>query len=80
MICVGFRLMNKKVQHEIARKLQVLNHAEVSLNVGKPCRYFGISSETFYQWKRAYLVLSKAESVNQKPCPENSKCRPAKPH
>lgn len=42
-----------QAQHDTARKLRILNHAKQSGNVSHTCRYFGISREIFYQWKRA---------------------------
>lgn len=37
------------------RRLAVLRHAEeVSGNVAATCRYYGISRNIFYRWKRRY--------------------------
>jgi transposase-like protein len=37
------------------RRLAVLRHAEeVSGNVAATCRYYGISRNVFYRWKRRY--------------------------
>jgi transposase-like protein len=37
------------------RRLAVLQHAEeVSGNVAATCRYYGISRNVFYRWKRRY--------------------------
>ena len=46
--------MERKAEHDIARKLKVLNHAKENGNISKACRYFGICRETFYTWRRAY--------------------------
>ena len=35
-----------------SRKLRVPEHAKETGNVSKTCRYFGISRETYYCWKR----------------------------
>jgi len=43
-----------QAQRDIRRKLRVLRHAEHTGNVSKTCRYFGISRDAFYPWKRAY--------------------------
>ena len=48
-----------KAQRDIKRKLRVLNYAKEIKNVSRTCRYFGVSRETFYKWKRAY-ILNKA--------------------
>jgi len=38
-----------------ARRLAMIRHAEeVSGNVSKTCRYYGISRPTFYKWRRRY--------------------------
>ncbi|MGZ8144258.1 MAG: helix-turn-helix domain-containing protein, partial [Methylosarcina sp.] len=71
-------MMNKKDQQDISRKLRVLNHAQGSGNVSKTCRYFGISRDTFYQWKKAYATLGEQGLINSKPCPENPKRRTLK--
>lgn len=67
--------MTNKEKSDIARKLRVLNHAIESGNVSKTCRYFGISRETYYQWKRAYEKHGESALINSKPCPENPKLR-----
>ena len=64
-----------QAQGDIKRKLRVLNYALEIGNVAKTCRYFGISRETFYQWKRAYARDGEKGLINSKPCPENPKLR-----
>jgi len=64
-----------KAQRDIKRKLRVLNYAKDIGNVSKTCRYFGISRETFYLWKRAYEQCGEKALINSKPCPENPKLR-----
>src|ERR671917_239133 len=67
--------MTAAEHHDINRKLRVLNHAKESGNVSQTCRYFGISRETFYQWKRAYAKDGERALINSKPCPQNPKLR-----
>lgn len=67
--------MTNKGKSDIARKLRVLNHALESGNVSKTCRYFGISRETYYKWKRDYEKHGESALINCKPCPENPKLR-----
>jgi transposase-like protein len=67
--------MNAKAKSDISRKLRVLQHAQGSNNVSKTCRYFGISREVFYCWKRAYEQRGEQALINSKPCPENPKLR-----
>jgi transposase len=67
--------MNAKAISDIRRKLCVLNHAKESKNITFSCRYFGISRETFYKWKRAYEKNGETALINSKPCPENPKLR-----
>lgn len=44
--------MNLQAQRDISHKLKVFEHAAGSGNVAFTCRHFGISRETYYQWKR----------------------------
>jgi transposase InsO family protein len=71
--------MNQKVIGDIRRKLKILNHVTESGNISKTCRYFGISREIFYRWKRAYEKKGEEGLINNKPYPENPKLRIAKP-
>jgi transposase InsO family protein len=71
--------MNLQAQRDISRKLKVFEHAAGSANVAFTCRHFGISRETYYQWKRAYLAHGEQGLINSKPCPENPKLRTAPP-
>ena len=67
--------MERKAEHDIARKLKVFNHAKQHGNISKACRYFGICHETFYTWRRAYEAGSNEALINSKPCPEHHKLR-----
>lgn len=67
--------MSPQALHDIRRKLRILNHAKESGNVSQTCRYFGISREIFYQWKRAYAKDGETALINSKPCPQNLKQR-----
>jgi hypothetical protein len=65
--------MERKAEHDIARKLKVLNHAKEHGNISKTSRYFGICRETFYTWQRVYVSGGNDALVNNKPCHENHK-------
>jgi transposase len=67
--------MSIKEQADIRRKLKILNHGKESGNVSKTCRYYGISRETYYKWKRAYEKEGETGLINSKPCPQNPKLR-----
>lgn len=67
--------MSTKAQREIAHKLKVFAHAEQNGNVVLTCRYFGISRNTFYRWKKNYKSKGEIGLVNSKPCPQNLKLR-----
>jgi len=56
--------MTVKARSDIRRKLRILKHAQKTGNVSKTCRYFGISREIFYQWKRAYEALGETALIN----------------
>ena len=67
--------MSTKAQREIAHKLKVFAHAEQNGNVVLTYRYFGISRNTFYRWKKNYKSKGEIGLVNSKPCPQNLKLR-----
>ena len=56
-----------QAERDVRRKLAVLAHAETSGNVSKTCRYFGISRETFYCWKRQFAQGGREALINRKP-------------
>jgi len=56
-------------QRDIKRKLRVFAYADEIGNVSKACRYFNISRETFYKWKRSYAARDDKGLINSKPCP-----------
>jgi len=67
--------MTTKAQADIRRKLKVINYGKENGNVSKTCRYFGISRETYYKWKRDYEAIGESALINSKPCPQNPKLR-----
>lgn len=71
--------MSTKAQREISHKLRVFAHAKRCGNVSLTCRYFGISRDTFYRWKKNYKSKGEQGLINSKPCPENPKLRTAEP-
>lgn len=58
--------MAKNDEHEVQRKLRVLQHAERTAQVAKTCRYFGIGRASFFRWKRAYERYGEDGLVNAK--------------
>ena len=68
-------MLSRKEEQEIRKKLKVLAYAEELGNVSKTCRYWGISRDTFYRWKRDYKALGKIGLINSKPCPKNPAVR-----
>jgi transposase-like protein len=43
---------------QVRRRLAILRHAEeVTGNVSMTCRYYGITRQSFYVWKRRYEEL-----------------------
>ena len=51
----------------VTRKLKVLRHAEQSNNISYTCRHFGISRQTFYEWRHHYREHGESGLVNRKP-------------
>ena len=43
-----------EAQREVRKKKRILEHAEMTGNVRKTCRYFGIGRATFYRWRQAF--------------------------
>lgn len=64
-----------QAQRDIKRKLKVLEYAQKLGNISKACRYFGISRQSFYAWKKALVEKGEEGLINSKPCPENPKLR-----
>ena len=58
-------------ERDIRRKIKVLEHACSSGNVSRTCRYFGISRETYYCWRRRYQQYGEKGLVNRRPGPRN---------
>lgn len=67
--------MNEKAKRDISRKLRILEHEKNTGNVTKICRYFGISRDSFYTWRKAFDKSGKKGLINDKPCPENPNIR-----
>ena len=46
------------LDRQVRRRLAILRHAdEMTGNVAMTCRYFGISRQVFYTWRRRYDEL-----------------------
>ena len=58
-----------KTQRDNRRKTRVLEHAARIGNVGKTCRYFGVSRAAVYLWKRAYEAHGDVGLVNRSAAP-----------
>ncbi len=59
--------MDRQAERDIRRKLKVLSYGQDCGNIAFTCRKFGLSRETYYQWKRAYEAKGEAGLVNSKP-------------
>ncbi len=48
-------MTERELERRAQRRLAVLRHVEeVSGNVAATCRYYGISRECYYRWRRRY--------------------------
>lgn len=56
--------MNRQALSDIARKERIFSYVEEAGNITKTCRYFGISRETFYDWKRRYAASGDEGLIN----------------
>src|SRR6516165_1241631 len=51
---------DREQQRRIRHRLAVLRHAEeVTGNVAATCRYYGVSRQCFYKWRRRYEELGE---------------------
>jgi transposase InsO family protein len=60
----------RELQRSAARRLAVIRHArEVTHNVARTCRYYGITRQTYYVWLRRYVEKGVAglEDRSQRP-------------
>ncbi len=67
--------MNIKAHFSVHHKLKILAYGKEHKNVSQTCRFFGISRESYYKWKRDYEKHGEKALVNSKPCPQNPKIR-----
>jgi transposase-like protein len=42
-----------RLDPQLKRRLAVLEHAATGKNVSRTCRFFGISRDTYYEWRKA---------------------------
>ena len=54
-------------EREIKRKLRVLIHAKEIGNISKACRFFSLSRQSFYLWKRSYDKFGEQGLAPKKP-------------
>lgn len=48
-------MTDKELDRNAARRLAIIRHAqEVTGNVALKCRYYGVSRQVFYLWRRRY--------------------------
>ena len=55
-----------QAQRDVRRKMAVLEHAKQSGNVSLTCRHYGVSRDSFYEWRKAYLARGEEALVNRK--------------
>ena len=67
--------MNTTYKAGIRRKLKSLTMEKMAATFPGTCRYFGISSGTYYKWKRGYETNGESALINSKPCAQNPKLR-----
>ncbi len=58
-------------QREIRRKLRILEHAQISGDVSRACRHFGIGRASFHRWRQAYQAKGEAGLANKRSVPHN---------
>jgi len=63
------------IQKARARLRMILHFKQVSRNVSRTCRFFGISRTQFYYWLRRYDAEGRAGLLDRKPGPARSPWR-----
>src|ERR1700733_656741 len=68
-------MTEREIAREAAKRLAVIRHVEeVTGNVSKTCRYFGISRRLYYKWIERYRELGleglRDRSKRPKTCPQ----------
>lgn len=66
-------MSEKEILRNQARRLGVIRHfEEVSRNISKTCRYFGISGAAFYRWRNRYQHYGAQDLRDRSRRPLNS--------
>ena len=53
-------MTHSEIEREVRRRLAILRHAEeISGNVALTCRYYGITRQSFYTWRRRHEELGE---------------------
>jgi transposase len=61
------------LQRQVKWRIEILKHAsEITKNVAKTCRHFGVSRKTFYKWKQRYEISGEAGLCDLSRRPLNS--------
>lgn len=57
----------KKVRHSEEQIISILKEAEAGIAVAELCRKYGISDQTYYNWKAKYggMTVSDARKLKQ---------------
>ena len=58
--------MDHQAERDTCRKLKCLDYGKACGNISHTCSKFGISRETYYQWRRAYAAKVEAGLINNK--------------
>lgn len=62
-----------ELQRQVKKRIAIIKHAsEVTQNVSKTCRHFGISRQNFYKWSKRYEEHGEAGLCDQPKTPHNS--------
>ena len=57
--------MTAQAKRDIRRKLKVLKYVEERGDVSKACRYFGISRQSYYTWKKRWIEQGEEGLIKQ---------------
>ena len=57
------------------QRISWFKYFKKSKNIAKPCRYFGISRQTFYKWMKRYIKHGRKGLINHSKRPKHIKSK-----
>ena len=67
--------LKKNDQKSIKLRILWIKHSKKFKNITKTCRYFGISTQTYYKWYKRYIKSGKKGLINRSKKPKYIKSK-----